>query len=525
MGLLRPGMHVHLVGIGGIGMSAIARVLHGWGYTVSGSDMQRSELLDALIAEGISAYPSHRAEQVEGAELVVVSSAIPDKNPEVREARRRGLPVAKREQFLTALTQGKSTVAVAGTHGKTTTSAMISWVLTETALDPTFIVGGLLQNLGTNARAGSGPHFVIEADEYDRAFLGLSPCVAVVASMEHDHPDCYPTLEEMMAAFHEFAGRVAEDGLLIVCGEDPDSSDLGARMQAEGRRVETYGLGTGCDWRARGVELGNSAAFEVWHKGKLLGTCALQIPGRHNVLNALAALAACHEVGVDFGVAAAALTRFRGTARRFEIKGQVQGITVVDDYAHHPTEIEATLAAARLKYPGRPIWAVFQPHTYSRTATLLDSFAASFGEANHVIVTKIYAAREQNTQGISGNDLVRRMDHPDACFVAELEEAASILLERAQSGDVIITLGAGDGDLVGEWVLEALAQRGSRSLPGGRGLQLPADPMPGTENPCTQEGGVHHPAVLARGSVLRDGKAIRDARLPFLGEWRKESDE
>ncbi len=525
MGLLRPGMNVHLVGIGGIGMSAIARVLHGWGYTVSGSDMQRSELLDALIAEGINAYPSHKAEQVAGAELVVVSSAIPEKNPEVREARRRGLSVLKREQFLTDLTEGKDTIAVAGTHGKTTTSAMISWVLTETALDPTFIVGGLLQNLGTNAQAGSGPHFVIEADEYDRAFLGLSPRVAVIASMEHDHPDCYPTIEEMTAAFHEFAGRMAEDGLLIVCGEDPDGSDLGVRMQAEGRRVETYGLETGCDWGAHGVELGNSAAFEVWHKGKLLGTCALQIPGRHNVLNALAALAACHEVGVDFGVAAAALTRFRGTARRFEVKGQLQGITVVDDYAHHPTEIEATLAAARLKYPGRPIWAVFQPHTYSRTAALLESFTASFGEADHVIVTEIYAAREDNTLGISGKDLVQRMDHPDACFVAELEQAASTLLERIQSGDVIITLGAGDGDLVGEWVLEVLAQQGSQSSAGGRGLRLSADPMPEAEDPSGQEGGVHHRAALARGPVLHHGAQLSGARFPFLDHWRKESDE
>ncbi len=525
MGLLRRGMHVHLVGIGGIGMSAIARVLHGWGYTVSGSDMQGSDLLEALIAEGISAYPNHKAEQVAGAQLVVVSSAIPESNPEVREARQRGLPVVKREQCLTDLTEGKSTIAVAGTHGKTTTSAMISWVLTEAALDPTFIVGGLLQNLGTNARAGSGPHFVIEADEYDRAFLGLSPQVAVIASMEHDHPDCYPTLEEMTAAFHEFAGRLAEDGLLIICGEDPDGGELGARMQAEGRRVETYGLETGWDWRAQGVELGNSAAFEVWHKGKLLGTCALQIPGRHNVLNALAALAACHEVGVDFGVAAAALTRFRGTARRFEVKGQVQRITVVDDYAHHPTEIEATLAAARLKFPGRPIWAVFQPHTYSRTAALLESFASAFGEADHVIVTEIYAAREENTLGMSGDDLVRHMNHPDACFVSELEEAASALLDRTQGGDVIITLGAGDGYLVGEWVLEALMQQGSQSSAVGRGQRFSADQMPEDGKPCGHGGRVNHRTAQAREPVLHQGTPLTGAWLPEPGERRKESDE
>ena len=459
MGLLRPGMHVHLVGIGGIGLSAIARVLHGWGYTVSGSDMHPSELLEQLMDEGITAYPSHRAEQVAGAEVVVVSSAIPGHNPEVQEAQRRGVPVVKREQFLSELTGGKRSIAVAGTHGKTTTSGMISWTLTEAGLEPAFIVGGLLLNLKTNARAGSGPHFVIEADEYDRAFLGLNPEIAVIASMEHDHPDCYPTLEAMTAAFEEFAGRLVDGGLLIVCGEDAGGRELGARMEARGCRVETYGLGEEWDWSAHGVELGNSAAFEVWRKGRLLGTCALQIPGRHNVLNALAALAACHEAGVDFGLAAAALMRFQGTARRFEVKGQAAGVTVVDDYAHHPTEIEATLAAARLKYPGRLIWAVFQPHTYSRTATLLDDFAAAFGDADRVIVTEIYAAREQNTLGISGQNLVDTIHHPYARYAATLEEATSAVLERVQSGNVVITLGAGDGYLIGEWVLKALQKR------------------------------------------------------------------
>ncbi len=300
---------------------------------------------------------------------------------------------------------------------------------------------------------------MIEADEYDRAFLGLSPDVAVIASLEHDHPDCYPTMEAMIEAFDQFAERVVEDGLLIICGEDEDGKELGLRLLAQGRRVETYGLGAGWDWWAQGVELGNSAAFEVWRKGKQLGTCALQMPGQHNVLNALAALAASYEVGVEFGLAAAALTRFQGTARRFEVKGQVGGVTVVDDYAHHPTEIEATLAAARLKYPGRPIWAVFQPHTYSRTATLLGSFAAAFGDADHVVVTEIYSAREENVQGVSGSDLVRQMAHPDASYVATLDDAASSVLDRVKSGDVVITLGAGDGYLIGEWVLDALRQR------------------------------------------------------------------
>lgn len=459
MGLLQAGTHIHLVGIGGIGLSAIARVLKGWGYRVSGSDQQGSPLTKALTAEGIEVYTGHRAEQVAGASVVVVSSAIPESNPEVVEAIRQGLPVVKRDRFLGELTKARTTIAVAGAHGKTTTSAMIAWILTQANLDPTFIVGGVLQNLKTNARAGSGPHFVIEADEYDRAFLGLRPDVAAITTLEHDHPDCYPTFDEMRAAFVEFAQRVEVGGLLILCGEDRESKELAGYLPEQACRIETYGLEPGWDWWAEGVQLGNSASFEIWRKDKRLGTCALQVPGRHNVLNALAAVAASHEVGVDFDVAAAALTRFRGTERRFEVKGHVAGVTVVDDYAHHPTEIQATLAAARLKYPGRAIWAVFQPHTYSRTATLLDSFAAAFENADHVLVTEIYAAREFDTLGISGASLVGRMSHSDVRYVQTLEEASSILLECVQPGDVVITLGAGDGHLIGERLLEGLQAR------------------------------------------------------------------
>jgi UDP-N-acetylmuramate--alanine ligase len=461
MGLLKEGARVHLVGIGGIGLSAIARVLNGWGYRVSGSDRELSPLTDALAAEGITVYVGHRAGQVLGADVVVISSAIPEGNPEVTEAKRQGLPVVKRDHILGELTATRTTIAIAGAHGKTTTSAMVAWILTEAGLDPTFVVGGVLQNLDTNARAGAGPHFVIEADEYDRAFLGLRPDVATITALEHDHPDCYPTFDEMRAAFVEFAGRVPAGGLLIVCGEDREGQELAARVQRQGGRLETYGLGPEWDWWADGVELGNSAAFEVCRQGKRLGTCALQVPGRHNVLNAVAALAVTHEVGVEFGLAAAALTRFRGTERRFEVKGHVAGVTVVDDYAHHPTEIRATLGAARLKYPGRAVWAIFQPHTYSRTATLLEDFSAAFEKADHVLVTEIYAARESDTLGMSGVLLVERMAHPDAEYVETLEEAARILLDRVQSGDVLITLGAGDGYLIGERVLEGLQARQS----------------------------------------------------------------
>jgi UDP-N-acetylmuramate--alanine ligase len=447
------------VGIGGIGLSAIARVLHGWGYTVSGSDRELSPLTEALAAEGITIYAGHRAAQVESADVVVASSAIPDENPELTQARHLGLPIVKREQFLGALTAGRTTTAVAGTHGKTTTSAMIAWILTEAGLDPTFIVGGVLQNLQTNARAGNGPHFVIEADEYDGAFLGLAPQVAVVTTLEHDHPDCYPTFGQMRDAFLRFVRGLAPGGLLILCGQDRQARELAAGTQGQERRVETYGLDATWDWRAEGLQLGNHAAFQVSYRDKQLGTCALQLPGLHNVLNALAALAASHAAGVEFGAAAAALTRFRGTERRFEVKGQAAGVTIVDDYAHHPTEIRATLAAARLKYSGRNLWAVFQPHTYSRTAALLDDFARAFGNAERVLVTGIYAAREAEIPGISGADVVARMDHRDARYIETLEEAAQILLTGVRPGDVVITMGAGDGYRVGEWLLARLQEQ------------------------------------------------------------------
>jgi UDP-N-acetylmuramate--alanine ligase len=463
MAILKPGLHIHLIGIGGIGLSAIARVLQGWGYRVSGSDQQPSALTQALVAEGITVYAGHRAEHVRGADVIVASSAIPDDNPEIVAGQELGLPVVKREQFLTELTAGKTTIAVAGTHGKTTTSAMIAWILMQAGLDPTFIVGGVLQNLRTNAHAGQGPHFVIEADEYDRAFLGLWPNLAVCTTLEHDHPDIYPTFGEMRQAFVQFADQVSGDGLLIVCGEDAAARELGEHQAGLGRRVETYGLADGWDWLAKGTELGDHATFEVWHRGTRLGTSALQIPGRHNVLNSLAALAATHELGIKFGPAAAALTRFQGTERRFEIKGQVGGVTVVDDYAHHPTEIQATLDAARAKYPGRPIWAVFQPHTYTRTAAMLDDFAAAFGSADHVLVTRIYAAREHDNLGVCGRDIVARMQHSDAQYVASMDDVARSLLESTRPGDVIITLGAGDSYLIGERVLQRLQGRRRRA--------------------------------------------------------------
>lgn len=465
--MLRPGMHLHLVGIGGIGLSAIARVLHDLGYQVSGCDRQTSPLTEALTGEGVPVSIGHDPTHLIGVDMLVVSAAVPGDIPEVVEARRQGVPVVKREQLLGDLAGHYVTLAIAGTHGKTTTSAMVAWILTETGQDPTFIVGGILQNLGTNARVGRGRFLVVEADEYDRTFLGLRPEIAVVTTLEYDHPDCYATFEAMRHAFRAFTDRLAPTGRLIVCGQDEEARQLGERLRAKGSRVETYGFGPAWDWWAQsnpgngGASPGSSTAFEVWHRNRSLGTCVLPLPGRHNVLNALAALAVSHHVGVDFEPAATALGRFRGTQRRLEIKGEAAAITVVDDYAHHPTEIRATLEAMRMKYPNRKLWAVFQPHTYSRTAALINDFAAAFDQANHVLVTDIYAAREQNTLGISGADLVAHMSHPDARYIP-FDEAATILLEETKSGDVIITLGAGDGYRIGEQVLAALRQKGSQ---------------------------------------------------------------
>ncbi len=465
--------HVHLIGIGGSGLSAIARVLLEEGHRVSGSDRQLSPLTAELARLGATIHHGHRPENVGQADVVLISSAVPDDNPEVIAARQRGIPVVKRAEFLGEMMAGRYGVAVAGTHGKTTTTAMIATILTEAGLDPTFIVGSVVDNLGTNAHAGRGPHFIIEADEYDHTFLGLRPRLAVVTTVEHDHPDCFPTIEAVMDAFTRFVALVPDDGGLIVCGDDPNARRLGTMgmgdaggipPSAPSRKVLTYGLGEGWDWQAVDLQpndVGGSDFVALRH-GRPAGDVRLRIPGRHNVLNALAALAVADELGIPPAQAGASLAAFRGTKRRFEHKGTVGGVTVIDDYAHHPTEIRATLAAARERYPERRIWAVFQPHTYSRTKALLDEFAASFADADHVIVTDIFAARERDTLGLSADDIVQRMAHPDARHIAGLEAVADHLLAHLRPGDVLITLGAGDGYLIGERVLREMTAHDSR---------------------------------------------------------------
>jgi UDP-N-acetylmuramate--alanine ligase len=453
---------VHLIGIGGIGLSAIAKVLLEEGYRVSGSDLKLSPITDALADMGATIYQGHRAENVGDTDLVIVSSAIPAGNPEAAAARARGIPVVKRGWMLGRMMEGRFGIAVAGSHGKTTITAMTALLLTEAGLDPTFIVGGILENLGTNAKAGRGEHFVVEADEYDRTFLGLRPRIAVVTNIEMDHPDCYPELDDLVEAFREFLHLVPADGCVIGCGDEERVKGVLA-AKGQGADVVTYGLDEGVDWRAVDVQPneGGGHSFVALHEGQPVGEFTLRIPGLHNVQNALAVIAVAHQLRLDLAVVGKTLRSYRGVQRRFEVKGEVNGIVVIDDYAHHPTQIRTTLRAARESYPGRTLWAAFQPHTYSRTKALLGEFAESFADAGHVVVTDIYPAREFDDLGVSAADIVARMRHPDARYIPGLNEAADHLFDHLKPGDVLITLGAGDGYKVGEKVLAKGEKTGS----------------------------------------------------------------
>ena len=463
---------IHCVGIGGIGISAIARVLLERGYRVSGSDLRPSAVAQALADAGATVYVGHDAAHLGDADTVLISSAIPAGNPEVVAARQRGLPVFKRAEFLGRLMpsdprSGSAGIAVAGTHGKTTTTSMIVAILDRAGLDPTFIVGGVIPagphsgSEGTNARAGKGPHFVIEADEYDHMFLGLRPTLAAITHLEHDHPDCFPTMDDMLDAFDRFVDLVPPEGLIVGCADQPEVAALLERVSGRSAAtVRTAGLGDGRDWRAVDLE-GNALGgydFGVVHRGKPWGRVALRVPGVHNVQNALLAVAIADRVGVDRDSIAEALAAFGGTKRRFEVLGQAGGVTVVDDYAHHPTEIRATLQAARARYGERPLWAVFQPHTYSRIAALWDDFCACFGDADHVVVLDVYAAREKETLGVSAAGLAAAIDHPDVRHVSGLENAARWIVERAEPDAVVITLSAGDGNQVGFLILEQVVE-------------------------------------------------------------------
>lgn len=456
---------IHLIGIGGTGLSAIARVLLEMGHTVSGSDRAASPFTRDLASAGVTISLGHRPENVRGAELVVRSSAIPDDNAEVAAARALGIPVLKRADFLGSLMESKTGIAIAGTHGKTTTTSMLAWVFTALGQDPTFIAGSVLANLNVNARAGKGPLFIIEADEYDHMFLGLKPVIEIVTSVEHDHPDCYPTAGDFHAAFVDFVRLLPPDGSLVACADDEGARRLVREAQALGKQVLAYGLSPATEdgaismnAYAKGLAPNESGGFTfnacVMDAS---ATVSLQVPGRHNVCNALAALTVARLLGLALPAAAAALGEFRGTGRRFEVRGEVGGVVAIDDYAHHPTEIRATLAAARARYPGRRIWAVWQPHTYSRMRALFDEFTRAFGDADEVLVTEIYAAREPKEE-FSSKQVVDAMQHPSVHFAASLQEASDMLVSHLHPGDVLLVLSAGDANQIISEVLARLKE-------------------------------------------------------------------
>ena len=458
--------HVHFIGIGGTGLSAIARLLLEMGYTVSGSDRVLSPFAEGLKRDGATVHVGHAVANVEGADWVVRSSAIDEDNPEVKEAKKRGIPVYKRADFLGRLMEDKTGIAVAGAHGKTTTTAMIAWTLFALGRDPSFIVGSTLTNLKTNARAGKSRLFVIEADEYDSMFLGLKPRIAIVTNIEHDHPDCYPTFEDMREAFRSFVELLPADGTLVACIDDPAAASLMNDARRTGKNGVAYGLQgestiNSSQWMlARNVKSNSRGGFDFDAASNLFTDAqnvhvSLQVPGKHNVQNALAVLAVIGLLGLPPKKAAEALGEFRGTGRRFEVLGEVNGITVVNDYGHHPTEIKATLAAARARYADRRIVAVWQPHTYSRTQTLFEQFASAFPDADEVIATEVYASREPK-QNFTSAMVIHSMHHPSARFIAELNDTTKYLLDHLRPGDVLIVFSAGDADRVSADVLAGL---------------------------------------------------------------------
>ena len=462
--------HVHFIGIGGSGLSAIARLLLESGYTVSGSDRALTPFADEVRKAGAKVYVGHHPRNIVDADSVVMSSAVSADNPEVEAAKRAGIPVYKRADFLGQLMESKMGIAIAGTHGKTTTTAMTAWVLHELGRDPSFIVGGVMNDLGVNAHAGKSNLFIIEADEYDHMFLGLKPHIEVVTSLEHDHPDLFPTLELMYAAFEKFVDLLPEEGTLIACSDNSGTVPLMSHARKLGRSIVAYGMEGERTINSplwvigRNVKPNTRGGFDFEALSNLNTAdsesvrVSLQVPGEHNVQNALAVLAIIEVLGLSHNDAAQVLGEFTGTGRRFQLQGEVNGIRIIDDYAHHPTEIRATLAGARARYPEKRIWAVWQPHTYSRTQTLFLDFARAFKDADEVIVTEVYAAREP-AQDFTSAEIVSAMPHLSARYCKTHSEVTSYLLEHLQSGDVVLVLSAGDADQISIDVVKGLKER------------------------------------------------------------------
>lgn len=450
----------HFVGIGGAGMSGLAKVLIQKGYKVTGSDLELTPITASLEKIGAKVTEGHSSENVANDVVtVVISTAIPSSNPEVQEALRRGIPVLHRGDMLAKLMEGKKGIAVAGAHGKTTITSMVALCVEKAGLDPTIVIGGELRNIGGNAKLGQGEFFVAEADESDGSFLKLTPYIAVVSNIEDDHLDYYETIENIAKAFRQYILNVRPDGFAVLCADDPLLREIAA---SGNDNVVTYGFHPSARFRVSEVSAkGFSISGQVFDGKKKLGALELNVPGHHNMVNALAAIAVSCEIGVDFEEAAHALKSFEGANRRFQLLGEAKGIIVIDDYAHHPTEIIATLKAARQGNPSRII-AVFQPHRFTRTQRLHTEFAKAFRDADTVIVNEIYPAGEKSIPGVSAGSLVegiQKHSNKDTRLISGRDETIDFLLENARSGDMVLVLGAGDVCKVGTGFLQALDQK------------------------------------------------------------------
>jgi len=459
---------IHFVGIGGIGMSGIAEVLLNLGYKVSGSDLKISAVTQRLAGLGATTFEGHRAENIIGAEVVVTSSAISADNPEVTEAHKLHIPVIQRAEMLSELMRLKYGIAIAGMHGKTTTTSMVAAVLAAGGLDPTVVVGGRVDAMGSNARLGKSQYLVAEADESDRSFLKLSPILSVVTNIDREHMDCYRNMRDVKKTFLDFMDRVPFYGMIVACNDDPLLRKLLPEVQ---RRTVTYGKKRGSDFLIKSEETKREGAadsrpysrFRVTYQKKDLGEFTLHVPGVHNVLNATAAIAV--GIGLDVSVDAirSALDQFRGVDRRFQLRGTAAGISVIDDYGHHPTEIKATLAAAR-QCGFRKIHVIFQPHRYTRTRDLMEEFTTAFADADSLFLLDIYAASEKPIEGITGEALAQRIREKSGKpveYVSSVADAIGAATKAAQAGDMILTLGAGSISQLGPLILEKLRERES----------------------------------------------------------------
>ncbi len=456
------GIYAHFIGAGGAGMSGIALVLHERGVAVTGSDLKESRYSRALTRAGVTMYIGHAADNLGEPAVVVVSTAIPERNPELAEARARGLEVWPRAKMLAHLAGDRKTVAVAGTHGKTTTSSMIATMLSRMDLEPTFLIGGEVDGFSTNAVNGSGEHYVVEADESDGSFVYLDPFVSVVTNIEEDHLDHYEGIAEIEATFSEFFDRTVEGGALVVCGDDERLVEL---ARASGRETITYGFGEGCDVRCvAGDRNGVGSHFTITLPDGTRLDCSTQVPGRHNISNATSAIAAAWVLGLDVNAACAALATFSGVRRRFDLIGEVDGVTVVDDYAHHPTEVAATLGAARALDFGR-VWALFQPHRYSRTQAFARQFGDAFRDADRVVLMDVYSAGEAPIPGVGGTTVLSAMLEQNprtrAAYLPHRSEIVGYLADRLRPGDLLMTMGAGDVTAIGPELVAELERRRS----------------------------------------------------------------